>query len=68
MIIITLSQLIDERIPLLKEQTNPINKPELNSTFQIQIDAIRSVAQDLEKVETTIALKKAKRIAKTFKR
>jgi hypothetical protein len=60
MVIITLSQLIDERIPPLKEQINPINKPELNSTFQIQIDAIRSVAQDLEKVETTIALKKAK--------
>jgi hypothetical protein len=60
MVIITLSQLIDERISPLKEQINPINKPELNSTFQIQIDAIRSVAQDLEKVETTIALKKAK--------
>jgi hypothetical protein len=48
---------------LLKEQINPINKPELNSSFQIQIVvvvAIRSVAQDLEKVETTIALKKAK--------
>jgi len=46
----------------LKEQINPINKPELNSTFQIQIVvvAISSVAQDLEKVETTIALKKAK--------
>jgi hypothetical protein len=50
----------------LKEQINPINpinKPELNSSFQIQIVvvvAIRSVAQDLEKVETTIALKKAK--------
>jgi hypothetical protein len=49
---------------LLKEQINPINKPELNSSFQIQIVvvvvAIRSVAQDLEKVETTIALKEAK--------
>ncbi len=63
MAIITLSQLIDERISFLKKQINPINKPELNSTFQIQIVvvvAISSVAQDLEKVETTIALKKAK--------
>jgi septal ring factor EnvC (AmiA/AmiB activator) len=32
----------------------------INSTFQIQIDTIRSVTQDLEKVETTIAIKKAK--------
>ena len=59
MVIITQSQLIDGRISLLKEHNNPINKPKLNSTFQIQIDAIRSVAQDLENVETTIALKKA---------
>lgn len=52
----------DGRISLLREQINPTNKPELNCTFQIQIVvvAIRSVAQDLEKVETTIALKKAK--------
>jgi hypothetical protein len=43
------------------EQINPINKPELNSTFQIQIlVAISSVAQELEKVETIIELKKAK--------
>ena len=52
--IITLQQTIDERISFLKEQINPNNKPETNSTFQIQIDAIRSAANDLEKVESII--------------
>ena len=47
MVIITLQQIIDERISFLKEQINPDNKPELNSTYQIQIDTIRSAAQDL---------------------
>jgi hypothetical protein len=51
MVIITLSQLIDEKISLLKEQINPNNRPEINSTLQIQIDVIRSVAQDLENVK-----------------
>jgi hypothetical protein len=58
MVIITLSQLIDEKISLLKELMNPNNKPELNNTLQIQIDTIRSAAQDLEKVESTINQKK----------
>lgn len=58
MVIITLQQIIDERISFLKEQINPDNKPELNSTFQIQIDAIRSAAQDLENVEPLIKQKK----------
>ena len=56
--IITLQQTIDERISFLKEQINPNNKPETNSTFQIQIDAIRSAANDLEKVESIIKQKK----------
>ena len=51
--------MIDDKISLLREQINPINKPELNSTFQIQIDkCYRSVAQDLERVESIIAQKK----------
>jgi hypothetical protein len=50
MVIVTLQQMIDERISFLKEQINPNNKPEVNSTFQIQINAIRSV-DDMEKVE-----------------
>jgi hypothetical protein len=58
MVIITLQQIIDERISFLKEQINPNNKPELNSTFQIQLDAIRSAAQDLENVEVLIKQKK----------
>jgi hypothetical protein len=59
MVIVTRQQVIDERIPFLKEQINPNNKPQVNSTFQIQIDAIRSAADDLEKVETIIKQKKA---------
>ncbi len=58
MVIITLKQIIDEKISLLREQISVSNKPELNSTFQIQIDSIRSAAEDLEKVEDTIVLKK----------
>jgi hypothetical protein len=59
MVIIILRQVIDERISFLKEQINPNNKPELNSTFQIQIDAIRSAADDLENVEALVNQKKA---------
>ena len=58
MVIITLQQIIDEKISFLKEQINPNNKPELNSTFQIQIDTIRSAAQDLENVESIIKQKR----------
>jgi hypothetical protein len=48
---------IDERISFLKEQINQENKPEVNNTFQLQIDAIRSV-YDIEKVESIILQKK----------
>ena len=58
MVIATLQQTIDEKISFLKEQINPNNKPELNSTYQIQIDTIRSAAQDLEYVEVLIKQKK----------
>jgi hypothetical protein len=58
MVIITLQQIIDERISFLKEQINPENKPEINKTFQLQIDAIRSV-DDMEKVEFIIKEKKS---------
>jgi hypothetical protein len=54
---VALQQIIDERISFLKEQINPENKPEVNSTFQLQIDAIRSV-DDMEKVEAIIMQKK----------
>jgi hypothetical protein len=58
MAIITLQRIIDERISFLREQINPTNKPEVNRTFQVQIDAIRSV-DDLEKIEFIIKEKKA---------
>ena len=54
----TLQRIIDERISFLKEQINHQNKLEVNKTFQVQIDAIRSV-HDMEKVELIIELKKA---------
>ena len=58
MVIKTLQETIDERISFLKEQINPSNKPEMNKTFQVQIDAIRLAAEDLEKVEAIITQKK----------
>jgi hypothetical protein len=62
MVTTTLQQVIDERISFLKQQINPNNKPEVNKTFfQIQIEAIRSAAddEDIEKVESIILQKKA---------
>jgi hypothetical protein len=56
--ITTLQQIIDERISFLKEQINHENKPELNTTFQLQIDAIRSI-DDIELIEPIILKKKA---------
>jgi hypothetical protein len=59
--IMTLQQIIDERICFLKEQIKNDNKPEINKTFQIQIHVIRSAAddEDIEKVESIILQKKA---------
>jgi hypothetical protein len=58
MVIFTLQQIIDERISFLKEQINPENQPEVNTTFQVQIDAIRSAADDMEKAESILMQKK----------
>ncbi len=59
MVIIMLSQLIDEKISLLKELINPKNKPEVNKTYQTQIDIIRSIDDyDIENVERIIKQKK----------
>ena len=56
----TLQQIIDERISFLKEQINPNNKTEENKTFQLQIDAIRSINDyDIEEIDAIIAEKKA---------
>ena len=59
--ITTLQQIIDERISFPKEQTNhDENKPEVTSTFQLQIDAIRSDDDDdIELIEPIILQKKA---------
>jgi hypothetical protein len=57
---LNLQQTIDERISFLKEQINAQNKAEVNKTFQIQIDAIRSVDDhDIEKVEAIVMERKA---------
>jgi hypothetical protein len=58
MVIVTLQQIIDERISFLKEQINQDNNPEVNKTFQIQIDTIRSI-DDIEKIGSIILQKKA---------
>jgi hypothetical protein len=58
-LISSLQQTIDERISFLREQINQDNKPQVNRTFQLQIDAIRSVNDDIEKVEFTIKEKQA---------
>ena len=55
MVTVTLQQMIDERISFLKEQINSENKLVVNSTFPLQIDAIRSVEDhDIEKAEHII--------------
>ena len=55
----TLQQIIDDRISFLKEQINLNNEPEVNSTFQIQIDVIRAIDDyNIEKVESIIQYKK----------
>jgi hypothetical protein len=58
-VVITLQQIIDESISFLKEQINQENKPDVNSTFQLQIDAIRSIGDDIELIEPIILEKKA---------
>jgi hypothetical protein len=60
MVIIMLSQIIEDKISLLKElMSHENNSPQVNSTYQIQIDAIRSIDDyDLQKVESIILQKK----------
>ena len=60
MVIIILSQLIEEKISLLKELMNhENNRPQVTLTYQIQIDTIRSIDDyDLQKVESIILQKK----------
>lgn len=57
--ITTLQQVTNQRISFLEDQINHENKREVNNTFQLQIDVIRSVDNDIEKVEYIILQKKA---------
>ena len=57
--ITTLQQVTNQRISFLEEQINHENKREVNNTFQLQIDVIRPVDNDIEKVECIILQKKA---------
>jgi hypothetical protein len=59
MVIITLQQIIDERISFRQEHVNQDNKPEANKTFQLQIDAIGSPVDYIEKAKFVINEKKA---------
>ncbi len=60
MVIITLSQIVEDKISLLKElMNNKNNSPQVNSTYQTQIDAIKSIDDyDLQKLESIILQKK----------
>jgi hypothetical protein len=57
--ITTLQQKIDERISFLKEQINQGNKPEVNKTFQLQIEAMSSVNDNIELIESIFLQKRA---------
>jgi hypothetical protein len=55
MVIITLRQLIDEKISLLQELMNDKNSSQVNDTYKTQIDTVRSIDDyDIEKVEFVI--------------
>jgi hypothetical protein len=57
--VITLTQIIDEKISLLEELMNRKNRQEVNNTYQTQIDAIRSIDDyNLQKLESIILQKK----------
>jgi hypothetical protein len=45
-----------ERIAFLKEQISPVNKPEVNATFQLQVEILQSV--DLQKPDRSITMRK----------
>ena len=60
MVIVTLKQIINERISFLMEKVNQTNKPTVNKTFQIQINSIRAIDDYyITKVEAIIKQKKA---------
>jgi hypothetical protein len=52
-----IDDVIMERIAFLREQVRSDNKPEINDTFQHQINILESV--DLEKLDKSILMRKA---------
>jgi len=48
--LLSLQQIIDERISFLKEQINPQNKAEVNKTFQIQMWMLLGLLMILKKL------------------
>jgi hypothetical protein len=56
---VTLQQIIDERISFLKEQISQENKPEVEKIFQLQINAIRSAVDDIEKLNPSFCRRKS---------
>ena len=57
--IMTLQQVTNQRISFLGEQINDENKSGVNSSFQSQIDVIRSIDNNTEKVECIFLQKKS---------
>ena len=53
-----LQETIEERLAFLQEQIRPNNKPTINQTFQIQIDAIQRA--DIEKLGILIIERRTK--------
>jgi hypothetical protein len=57
--ITTLQQVTNQRISFIEEQINDENMSGVNSTFQSQIDVIRSIDNDTEEVECIFLQKKS---------
>jgi len=52
----SLEKVVNGRVSFLKEQINPTNKPIVNLTFEVQIEAIRNA--DTEKIAILVLMKK----------
>ena len=57
--ITTLQQVTNQRISFIEEQINDENMSGVNSTFQSQIDVIRSIDNNTEEVECIFLQKKS---------
>jgi len=52
-----LDDVIRERISFLHEQIRPENKPQVNATFQLQLEILQTA--DIEKLDKSIVMRKA---------